>query len=286
MYDPDQVKLVSKDEPGWWNHYFLIRNKLENNKIGFSWGPNIDLKHPIHKTIPLVANSVYHKNKILEAWNYPTDKIHVIPNMVDPELFFPKKRKKPITIGWIGYDVDRRRIKGVEVIPYLARKFPDVQFEMVHAVKPRYLKEWLPKELPNLKMYYEVPHYKMPEIIRKWYVLISGSKSETGGTHIKEAMACGVPVIASAVGAIPEIAISQMLLPEMTLNNSLGSKYPSNWSQESLERYASALDTVLSSHKLHESLSKSAIIESKNSDPTIISTKWFEFMYMCRNHSR
>lgn len=287
MYDSNKIKLVSKEETGWWNHYFLIRNMLANNKIGWSYGPNIDEKISVNPKVPLVCNSVYQKNLILKAWSkHQADLIHIIPNIIDREVFYPEQRSKKITVGWIGYDVDYKRVKGAEVIPYLARKFPEIQFEMVHAIKPRYMNEWLPKKLPNLKIYYEIPHNKMAGIIRKWHVLVSGSKTETGGTHIKEAMACGVPVIASSFGAMPEIASSQILLKDLQTKLLPGNRNARYWTTESLEKYASALTSVLGSPSRQKMLAAAAIEESKKSDPHIISKKWFNFIYMCRDLSK
>jgi glycosyltransferase involved in cell wall biosynthesis len=285
MYDADKIKLINKYETGWWNHYFFLREKLPVNEAGWSLGPNIHLPNKIKEKIPLVANSKFHKyERIMKQWNYLENKIFVIPNIIDPELFHPGKRNKNITVGWIGYDVDIRNVKGVEVIPYLAKKFPEIQFEMVFAVKPRIIKKWLKEELPNLKIMFEIPHNKMPEVIRKWHVLVSGTKSETGATHIKEAMACGVPVIAAAVGAVPEVASSQMLLTHMSLGNSKKGEDIYNWSKESLERFASALYNLLTDRQKYNQLVAGAIQESKNAHPNLICQKWFHFMYYCRDY--
>lgn len=279
MYDPDKIKIVKKEEPGWWNHYFFIKYMHSLNDVGWSLGPNIDLRRNIKEIVPLVANSNFHKyERILTQWNhYPEEMVHVIPNIIDPEYFYPGGKKKEIKVGWIGYDVDQRNVKGVEVIPYLAKKFPDVKFEMVLAIRPKRMKSWLKEELPNLKIMSEVPHYKMADIIRSWHVLVSGTKSETGATHIKEALACGVPVIAAEVGCIPEFAKNQYLLSDMKLK-----KNSHDWSQESLERFAEALDTVLSDSTIYNILVKGAIEDSQEADPHVVCQKWFDFIYKCK----
>lgn len=286
LYEPEAVKMVEQDEAGWWNHYFF-NSRLTSQEKGNLWslGPNIDVAKPISNHALTVVLSQYHKKKLLEKWLLPSEKVVIIPNMVDEELFYPGKKESRFTVGWIGYDHPSRMTKGVEVIPFLARMFPHIQFEMVHARQPKFLKEWLPHPLPNLKILTTIPHRRMGAIIRRWHVLVCGSKWETFGSHIVEAMACGVPVIAPQVGAIPEVASSQLLLENMKWGHPPQVKYPYDWTQESLERYAEALARLHKDQHLYQTLARRAVLESKRFSPKIVAQKWFDFMYKCRELS-
>jgi glycosyltransferase involved in cell wall biosynthesis len=286
IYKPEMVKLLRQDEPGWWNHYFF-NSHLINQEKGRLWslGPNIDVSRPVSYHSLTVAYSTYHKQKILEQWKLPQDQVMVIPNMVDFELFYPRKKHSQFTVGWIGYDHPSRMTKGVEVIPYLARAFPEIKFEMIHARKPQFVEEWLPETLPNLKVYHNIPHYRMGRMIAQWHVLICGSKWETFGSHILEAMACGVPVIAAAVGAIPEVASSQILLEDMKWGQPQAVKHPYDWTEESLERFAEALRRVYLDKGLYNTLVQQAIKESRRYTPKAVADQWFKFMYQCRELS-
>lgn len=284
LYKREKIQLINQDEPGWWNHYFFNSSLIDQQRnSNWSLGPNIDLSKPAPENPLLVVYSNYQKEVVLKNWNVKEENIFVIPNMIDNELFSPGAKNNQITVGWIGYDHPSRYTKGVEVIPYLARKHPGIQFEMIHARKPKYQHEWMSDPLPNVHVLYEVKHDKMPEIIKRWHVLVCGSKWETFGSQVLEAMACGVPVISAAVGAIPEVASSQMLLTDVKRGQPPQVKYPHDWTQKSLERFSEALQRVLNDPKLYQSLVKQGLHESEKFHPKVVSNKWFEFMYQCRH---
>ncbi|MBO8164542.1 MAG: glycosyltransferase family 4 protein [Brevibacillus sp.] len=288
LYSPERVKLVPKEEQGWWNHYIYNYKPhfTQNTNKGRFWslGPNIDLSLPKPQPdVPLVVCSQTFKQHVIDSWGHPSDRITVIPNMVDPTLFSPGERGQHVTVGWVGYDTDEAQIKGAEVIPYLARRFPDIRFEMIFAAPPRYPERYRRDDLPNLRLFISVRHDQMPGLIRRWHVLVSGSKYETGATHILEAMACGVPVIAATYGAIPEVASSQYLLPDMRCTFE-PPRY--TYTPESLERFAQALEQLLGDRKLYQEKADAALAESKKHAPQVIAAKWFDFMYQCRELSR
>ncbi|NTZ16602.1 glycosyltransferase [Paenibacillus sp. JMULE4] len=282
MYHSDKFRIVPKDESGWWNHYYFNSWQMEQETRNWSLGPNINPQKKATQHVPIVVYSQYQKNQLLKSWtDYPDDLINIIPNMVDHGLFKPGKKNKRFTVGWIGYDYPSRSTKGVEVIPYLARRFPDIQFQMIHAKPPAYRHLWLPVPLKNLTIYEQVPHHQMRDMISQWHLLICGSKWETGATHVKEAMACGVPVIGCDVGALPEVAGSQILLKHMKWEPVEPEWVV--WTQESLERFAAALEEVLLDSRRYKKLVKDAIAESRKSNPKIIASHWFDFMYKCRD---
>jgi len=284
LYNPERVTLISKEEPGWWDHYVYNYKphftQRQDKGTAWSLGPNIDLTLPKPtREVPIVVCSQTFKQHVIDSWRYSSEKIWVIPNMVDPTLFSPGKKADQVTVGWVGYDVDDAQIKGAEVIPYLAARFPDVRFEMVFAAPPRYPERYSPQKLSNLKLYTAVPHAQMGQLIRRWHVLVSGSKYETGATHMLEAMACGVPVIAASYGAIPEVAASQFILSDMKCTYE-PPRY--TYTAESLERFADALAKLLGDRQLYEQKVTDALAESKKADPHVIAHKWFDFMRSCQ----
>ncbi len=277
----ENVKVVNQYSPGYWNHYVFNTLSDERHKK-WSAGPNIDFSEKPVSGVPIVVYSNAIKELILEKWNLNGQYIIPIHNMFDPDLFYPGEKNRKITVGWLGYDngpyEGARWIKGVEVIPYLAKKFPHINFEMIHGVKPKYQKDWLRENLPNIKIRYQVPHHELANIMRSWHVLITGSKWESCPNQVIEAMASGIPVISASVGAIPEIAPTQILLSDMKVDQST-----QNWSIESLEKYAAALDHLLTDKSWYNTKMADAINQSRLHHPEVISQKWFEFMYLCRD---
>lgn len=277
-------KIIPLDQPTDWRHYFNDNTWPSSNPLRSSFGPSLVLekegiiKRIEENKIPLVTCSEYSKRSVLEGWDYSSDLVFAIPNIVDP-AFQPGSKSPQLTVGWIGYDSPDRWVKGAEVIPFLAKRFPQIQFEMIFALTPRFQHEWMPQQLPNVKIYSQVLHTKMPEIIRKWHVLVSGSKHETGGAHVAEAMACGIPVICASVGALPDTAQGQILLE----GTKKWYKYPYDWTTDTLEKYAEALDQILNNEELYRTKAYMALEKSREYQPAKIAGKWFEFIYYCRD---
>ena len=48
------------------------------------------------------------------------------------------------------------------------------------------------------------PHARVPELLRDYDYFVAPSRAETQGVAMCEAMACGLPVVATHVGGIPE----------------------------------------------------------------------------------
>jgi glycosyltransferase involved in cell wall biosynthesis len=279
-----KLKIVPLNQSSDWRHYFNDNIWPGTNPIRSSFGPNLVLeKEGIVKRIeknkiPLVTCSEYSKTSVLDGWDYPSELVYSIPNIVDSK-FQPGAKSPQPTVGWIGYDSPDRWVKGAEVIPFLAERFPHIQFEMIFALAPCFQHEWMPRPLPNVKIYSQVLHTKMPEIIQKWHILVSGSKHETGGAHVAEAMACGIPVICAGVGALPETAEGQILLE----GTKRWYKYPYNWTPDTLEKYAEALDQLLSDEELYRTKVCMALKKSREYRPDKIAGQWFDFIYCCRD---
>ncbi|MNN40251.1 Glycosyltransferase Gtf1 [compost metagenome] len=123
----------------------------------------------------------------------------------------------------------------------------------------------------------------MPDLIRRWHVLISGSKWETGATHVMEAMACGIPVIGANVAVLPEVASSQLLLKDIKMGHPPQTEHPYQWTDSTLEQYAQALNELISDPNKLKKMSLAAIEESQSTFPSKITEQWFRFMRKCRD---
>ncbi len=133
--------------------------------------------------------------------SYP-DPSNVLPDGVDLTVFKPRNLERldtlvdrPIRIGWVGHSGWASSIedfKGVNTI--LNPAIEELRAEGL-ALEQHYA---------DRKVAF-IPHSQMPDYYAGIDVLICTSKIEGTPNPVLEAMACGVPVISTDVGLVPEL---------------------------------------------------------------------------------
>jgi glycosyltransferase involved in cell wall biosynthesis len=152
-------------------------------------------------------------------------RVVVVPNGVDTDVFFPIRKRTRLyrsvenvrkelgieegdaVIGTVGH---MTRQKGYDVLiaamPQILRKHPGAKFVFVGR---GLLREKLEKQARELgvaqRICFAGIRRDVPAVLNCFDVFVLASLWEGFGTAIIEAMACGVPVVASRVGGIPEI---------------------------------------------------------------------------------
>jgi glycosyltransferase involved in cell wall biosynthesis len=131
------------------------------------------------------------------------DPVDVIYNGVDTDLFFPAKQRHTgadrVRVLFSG-NLSRR--KGAHWLPGIADKL-EKNAIIYFTQGPRGEGSLIPKD--NLQGIGSVPFNQMPVHYRKMDILLMPTVREGFGLAIAEAMACGLPVVASDCSAIPEI---------------------------------------------------------------------------------
>ena len=168
----------------------------------------------------------------------------VIPNPVDTELFFNRKKvENPQTCN-----------KGISVRSLDWKHGLDIAIRAYSNLTDTSLtilgKGSLYKDLHSMARKYNsnvhfqtkiIKHNMLPQVYEKFGYFVAPSRTETQGVAMCEAMACGLPVIAARVGGIPEFVkngFNGLLVP------------PDNPS--AIRR---AIRNLLSHHTLYETLS-------------------------------
>lgn len=152
-------------------------------------------------------------------------KVVVVPNAVDTKVFFPIRKQSPlfakvksvrrelgigagdVVIGSVGH---MSRQKGqkflVAAIPLVHLRYPRAKFVFVGKGK---LRKSLEEQARGLGVEEAVRfagiRNDVPVVLNCFDVFVLPSLWEGFGTAIIEALACGVPVVATEVGGIPEI---------------------------------------------------------------------------------
>lgn len=148
--------------------------------------------------------SSFARRTFLEA-GAPAGKLIQLPLGVDADLFSPGPREDgPFRVLYVG------RLELLKGVQYLLQAFaelalPDAELTLVGPV--------LPEVRPVLRRFVdarvhvlgEVPHERLPAYYRRADVLVFPSINDAFGLVILEAMACGIPVVATEHSGAPDV---------------------------------------------------------------------------------
>uniref|UniRef100_A0A0G4HPE0 phosphatidylinositol N-acetylglucosaminyltransferase n=1 Tax=Chromera velia CCMP2878 TaxID=1169474 RepID=A0A0G4HPE0_9ALVE len=167
------------------------------------------------------AICVSHTNKenlVLRAALRPTN-VSVIPNAVDATRFIPDVSRRPppprlnvIILARLTYR------KGVDllvdVIPHVCRREPNVHFIIGGDGPKRILLEEMRERHrlhDRMELLGAVPHANVCSVLQRGHIFLNASLTEAFCIAIVEAAACGLLVVTTAVGGVPEVLPSEMV---------------------------------------------------------------------------
>jgi glycosyltransferase involved in cell wall biosynthesis len=133
-------------------------------------------------------------------------------HLIDTDLFYIQKsyNNRNNIIGYIGrFSEEKGIINFVESIPLLKENLPEYSF-FIGGDGP--LRNDIEKKLNSLEMNNInfigwIDHQQLPEFLNELKLLVLPSFTEGLPNIMLEAFACGTPVLATPVGAIPDIII-------------------------------------------------------------------------------
>jgi len=174
----------------------------------------------------LIAVSDSIAKELAVLYDIPQERINVVPNGVDLQIFFPRQSRTMI-LKRLGLNPDARMIlylggfrplKGptflIEAVEKIREKFEDLKVVFVgnpeHPLERYYVKSTLNLikqfKLENMIcVVKKIPFGQLPEYYSAADALIVPSIYEALGKVALEAMACGTPVVASAVGGLTQL---------------------------------------------------------------------------------
>jgi glycosyltransferase involved in cell wall biosynthesis len=136
-------------------------------------------------------------------------------NFIDPTRFFLSCdiSQRNNIIGFMGrFSPEKGILNFIEAANILHEHNPDIQFLIVgDGDQSEVLVNYIHSHNldRNITLMEWVPHKSLPDILNQLKLLVIPSYSEGLPNIMLEAMACGTPVLASAVGAIPDVIIDQ-----------------------------------------------------------------------------
>jgi glycosyltransferase involved in cell wall biosynthesis len=181
--------------------------------------------HKIKKCKKVIANSPHTKNQIQKYFKISEDKIQIIYEAFDTDLFFVQEKKAStkqlicntfgITYPYLLYISSFRpyknhkllldafkKVKSKKQIPHslvlIGNDINDYKSEIERYVSKLELND-------NVKFIDFIHHWDLPSVYNYADLFVYPSEYETFGIPPLESMACGTPVIASNKSCIPEI---------------------------------------------------------------------------------
>ncbi len=158
------------------------------------------------------AISEHLANHLSEVCNYPREAISVIPYPVNTQKFrptAPRGAKQPILLTIGRLEMRKGADVLVRVLSRVWQRFPELKACLIGSdsgLCSQDLFTLVPKERQTqLTFPGFVDHRDLPSFYQNATIYIAPTLYETFAYTILEAMACGVPVIASRVGAVPEL---------------------------------------------------------------------------------
>jgi N-acetyl-alpha-D-glucosaminyl L-malate synthase BshA len=203
----------------------MLKNKIDIKIITTLHGTDITLvglepsflplvKFSIEKSDGVTAVSRFLKEKTLT--NYDIDKdIKVIPNFVDTELFKPNSdctfrkniasKGEKILVHTSNFRQVKRVIDTIKIFDIVQKEVPS-KLILVGDGPDRSECERLVRQLNIVdKVKFLGKQDGLVEILTASDIFLIPSQSESFGLAALEAMACGLPVISSSVGGLPEL---------------------------------------------------------------------------------
>ena len=182
--------------------------------IELSFPKNIAVKFA-EKTIKftyknLITVSKFTKKQLVKKFKFPPDRVHVVYNGVDHEIYKPNQEKfKEPTVLWVG------RIKKYKNLNHLIKAFSKVKKKinnarLIIAGNGNYENYFKTSNLniDGVKFLGKVSEKTKILFLQRSWVLGVTSKIEGWGMNIIEAAACGTPTVGYKVGALEEAVIN------------------------------------------------------------------------------
>lgn len=195
-----------------WSSLFLRLQKPPMSVINYAI-ENISLNH--YKNHVCVSISKSTKNALVDK-GFDEKRVSVIYPGIDKKLFntkaAPSMRTDKPTVLFFGRPGVAKGVNHlVKSLPIIKKSFPDARLVLLLSKKPPQEYKKIVSLIAKLDLAASVeileprPVEDLPGILRSADVCVVPSLSEGFGFSAAEALACGVPVVASNTGSLPEI---------------------------------------------------------------------------------
>jgi glycogen(starch) synthase len=173
----------------------------------------------IHRSDMVLASSRATAQTCADAYGYPLERVRVIHSGIDVDRFSPEPDAGDDAFPRILFVGNFVGNKGfgllVDVVTRLRSHFPHIRLRLIGKGDAKHVQQTLNKARDqgagsNIELVGYAPYSDLPRHYA-WCNFFAGPSSYEGGPGnvYLEAMACGRPVIACAVGGVPEVVLDR-----------------------------------------------------------------------------
>ena len=184
-------------------------------QASFSLWYRIFLPRLIRRVRRVVVPSEYIRQKVLARFSLPAEQAITIPCGVDTNRFQPGERYLDQTpyLLFVGTLQPRKNLPVLlNVWGDIKKRYPGQVLVIAGAAGRSFQRVHLPGSQDQVRYTGYVPEAELPRLYAGATAFVFPSLDEGFGLPLMEAMASGVPVIASRAGAIPEVVGDAALL--------------------------------------------------------------------------
>lgn len=176
------------------------------------WSRRLMVGYTLRRAAAIQANSAYQVEQCAQQ-RLPAAKVHYLPAGVDIERFRPAPLAPPFAPPKLVQAASLIPVKNqvllFEIVARVARHRPEIELHLA-GVGP------LAGELKamadrcnitqNIVWHKKIAYPAMPHLYQQCHLYLQTSWHESQGMAVLEAMACGLPVVGTPVGVVPEVA--------------------------------------------------------------------------------
>jgi glycosyltransferase involved in cell wall biosynthesis len=195
--------------------------------LGDLFGRKLELMG-VRRAAAITAVSAFQAKELAQDLSLPEKSIHVIPNPVSPILLQRAlgqtrvEPAKPVVLYTGRIEMNKGSLELLRSVDRVASRFPDVEYVIAGARHNSIDDQMLNSALgvngthKHVRMLGHVPWQQLADLYRRASVFVMPSFYETFGISVIEAMAFGLPVVATKTGGLPEVVedgITGILVP-------------------------------------------------------------------------
>jgi len=201
---------------GWWERVPVILSAVHSTGWPDTIGPLNRALTPLTDAFIAVAGS--HGRYLVDVEGFPEDKVRVIPNGIDTDRFRPSDECRAEVRRQLGVEsnaplcgivaalrVEKNHLLFLEAAEIVHRSLPQAHFVIVGEGPERNRLEEATRQKGLVDhVHFLGSRHDVPRLLSAMDVFSLTSRSEANPVSILEAMACGLPVVATRVGSVPE----------------------------------------------------------------------------------